>query len=71
MKKVPMTNEQFQEIFYEIVGSPHNGPVESHMWNMYMENINTDSTVKEAKAFCKNLVELEDEDNPGWRDEEE
>jgi hypothetical protein len=27
--------------------------------------------VKEAKAFCKNLVELEDEDNPGWRDEEE
>jgi hypothetical protein len=67
---MPMTNEQFNEIFYKIVGDPDDGPVEAHMWSMYMENINLDSSVKEAKAWCKLMVENEDEDNPGWRDEE-
>jgi len=68
---MPITQEQFQEIFSDIVGDPDNGPVESHMWMVYMENINLGSTAKEAKAFCKEMVKLEDEDNPGWRDEDE
>jgi hypothetical protein len=66
-----MTNDQFQEIFLEIVGDPDDGAAQSHMWMLYMENINLGSTVKEAKAFCELMVENEDEENPGWRDEEE
>jgi hypothetical protein len=68
---MPLTDQRFQEIFYEIVGSPHNGPTESHMWMMYSESSGSFSTEKEAKAFCKEMVKLEDEENPGWRSEDE
>lgn len=68
--KNTLTQDKFLDIFYEIVGDPDSGDAQSHMWMLYSENINLGSTEKEAKEFCELMVENENEENPGWRDEE-
>ena len=56
---MPITQEQFQEIFAEHVGDMYE---HSDLWMDYSQNVNLGSSKKEAVAFAKILAEFLDED---------
>jgi hypothetical protein len=56
---MPITQEQFQEIFAEHVGDMYE---HSDLWMDYTQNVSLSSTKKEAVAFAKVLAEFLDEE---------
>ena len=56
---MPITQEQFQEIFAEHVGDMYE---HSDLWMDYSQNVSLGSTKKEAIAFAKVLAEFLDEE---------